>query len=445
VNRADLTGKKVVVLGLGVSGMAAACLLKKQGADVMVVDENKSAGVLERAGRLRETGVRAEVGAGFRLAGNMVELGILSPGLDPRRPLVSQFSDCSVPVWSELELAYRFCECPMVVITGTNGKTTTTELTHAVLSASGKRSCAAGNIGLALSDVVQKSHEMDVLVVEASSFQLERIVEFHPRVAALLNVTPDHLDRYSGMGEYLAAKMRVFENQNIGDFAVVHASFGDLSLKAKTVRFSAKGHACEYTFESGVVKYKGRAVFSLEQTRLRGLHNAENAMVALAVGHLFGVDESRIVEALAGYRPAPHRCEWVAECGGVQFINDSKGTNGDAVIAALESQSAPVVLIAGGKDKGFDFDFVADAVARKARAVVLIGETAEKIATSWKKTPCVMAGSLAEAVKIASQKALPGDVVMLSPGCSSFDMFRDYADRGNQFKELVSRLKSKQL
>lgn len=431
---------KVVVVGLGASGLAAARLLKRSGAEVTVRDESENELMKNRAKDLLKKGIRVELGEAIRLQESRFDLGIISPGVDPLRPLVQNLEKASVPLWSELELAYRFCETPIIAITGTNGKTTTTELVHHVLTAGGKRSCAAGNIGLALSEVVHESYDRDVTVVEASSFQLERIVSFHPKVAALLNATPDHMDRYRSMSDYLAAKLRIFENQEASDLAIINASLGNLNLKAKTVTFSARGLSADYTLKNGLIYHQNKPVLPVDQLKLKGYHNIENVMAALAVAQFYGIDETVIVKAFTQFHGAPHRCEFVATIDGVSFVNDSKATNIDAVAKAIEGFQEPIILVAGGKDKGFEFDAVADLVAKKTRAIFLIGETAKKMKEAWSDSNCILVNSLQEAVKKAKEMAHSGDVVLLSPACSSFDMFRDYADRGNQFKELVKAL-----
>ncbi|MEZ5405267.1 MAG: UDP-N-acetylmuramoyl-L-alanine--D-glutamate ligase [Verrucomicrobiia bacterium] len=434
------SGQKVVVIGLGASGLAAARLLHGLGAEVTVRDESDNELLRERANSLLARGIHVELGKFIRADEMRFDFGVLSPGIDPRRSMIQSLLKAKVPIWSELELAYRFCQCPLIAITGTNGKTTTTELVHAILTAGGKRSCAAGNIGLALSEVIHDSDKRDVTVVEASSFQLEQTVHFHPKVAALLNISPDHMDRYDSMSEYFAAKLKIFKNQDAGDLAIVNASFGQLDLKAKTITFSARGLAADYTLEQGVICYHGRKIIAMESLPLEGLHNAENVMVAIAVAQYYGIEESAIVKALINFRLAPHRCEWVGKIKGVTFINDSKATNVDAMVQAIESFPNPIVLIAGGKDKGFEFDSVAELVAKRTRGVVLIGETASKLKQVWVKANCLFAPDFQEAFNQAVCLAQAGDVVLLSPGCSSFDMFRDYADRGNQFKAMVQKL-----
>ncbi|MBX7158161.1 MAG: UDP-N-acetylmuramoyl-L-alanine--D-glutamate ligase [Verrucomicrobiae bacterium] len=433
------SGQKVVVIGLGASGLAAARLLYGVGAEVTVRDESDNELLRERANSLQTRGIHVELGKLIRADETRFDFGVLSPGIDPRRSMIQNLLKAKVPIWSELELAYRFCQCPLIAITGTNGKTTTTELVHAVLTAGGKKSCAAGNIGLALSEVVHDSDKRDVTVVEASSFQLEQTIHFHPKVAALLNISPDHMDRYDSMSDYFAAKLKIFRNQAAGDLAIVNASFGRLDLKAKTITFSARGLAADYTLERGVICYRGRAIVAMESLPLRGLHNAENIMVAIAVAQYYGIEESVIVKALINFRLAPHRCEWVGKIKGVTFINDSKATNVDAMAQAIESFPNPIVLIAGGKDKGFEFDSVAELVAKRTRGVVLIGETASKLKQAWEKANCLSATNFQKAFDQAVRLAQAGDVVLLSPGCSSFDMFRDYADRGNQFKAMVQK------
>jgi UDP-N-acetylmuramoylalanine--D-glutamate ligase len=305
------------------------------------------------------------------------------------------------------------------------------------MQAGGKRSLASGNIGFALCDAVERSSELDVMVVECSSFQLEQIVEFHPRVAVLTNLTPDHMDRYESLKDYLAAKLRIFENQTADDVAIMHAALAAVPVRARRVTFSAQGHPADYSLHDNVIFHGMEPLLDMARTKLIGPHNAENMMCAIATGRAFGVADADILRALREYQPAKHRCEVIGTVGGVRYINDSKATNTDAVAKALLSVKEPVVLIAGGKDKGFNFDDIAPVVAARTRAVVLIGETAPKIAKQWKGARCHRAKTLEEAVKLARSLAQPGDAVMLSPACSSFDMFRDYQDRGDQFRQLV--------
>ena len=440
----DVKGKEVVVLGLGISGMEAAKLLKSHGANVTVRDDaDNKAPVLERAAALRQLGITVELGKAIQES-TAFDFCVLSPGIDPNTPLVRRLSQAGLPTFGELELAYRFCACPIVAITGTNGKTTTTELVNAVLAAGGKRTMASGNIGTAFSAAVRGSQDLDVMVVEVSSFQLEHICDFRPRVSVHLNLTPDHLDRYKSMEEYEAAKWEIFRNQTPDDVAIVNASLRLPPIRAKRVTISAAGDAAGYQLVDGWLVAHGKQVLEQSRTDLIGPHNAENMLAALAVADLYEIPREATIRALCAYHPLPHRLEKVAEIGGVTFLNDSKATNIDALEKALMAMRAPVVLIAGGKDKGLDFTGLRTLVREKAKAVVLIGTMTEKLFAAWNSAvPCTRATTLADAVEKAHALAQSGDVVLLSPGCSSFDMFKSFEDRGDQFRELV-RARAKQ-
>jgi UDP-N-acetylmuramoylalanine--D-glutamate ligase len=309
----------------------------------------------------------------------------------------------------------------------------------------GVRTVAGGNIGTAFSAFVRQSGELDVATLEVSSFQLEDIRTFRPHIAAWLNFTPDHLDRYRSMEEYRAAKLRIFENQTADDWAILNLRDVRDGIvpapRARVVTFSATLDGGDYTFVDGVIRCGGEAVLALADTRLRGAHNAENLMAALAIGRAWGLEAARMLPGLVGYRPQAHRCETIREVGGVLWINDSKATNLDSVEQALRAVDRPVVLVAGGKDKGFDYAPLREPVADRCRAAVLIGEMAERIERDWAgAVNCTRAPGLAEAVAEAARCARPGDAVLFSPGTSSFDMFRDYRDRGDQFRRLVLNL-----
>jgi UDP-N-acetylmuramoylalanine--D-glutamate ligase len=433
----DVNGKQVVVLGLGISGMEAAKLLQDNGARVTVRDNATTGKVAERAAALRERGVRVELGPEIRTESRFA-FGVLSPGINPKAPLVETLHQAGLPMFGELELAYRFCACPIVAITGTNGKTTTTELVQAVLSAGGKKALASGNIGTAFSAAVRQSADLDVMVLEVSSFQLENIVDFRPRVSVHLNLTPDHLDRYGTMEEYAYAKRQVFRNQTVDDYAVLNAKLTLPGLMAQRVTFSSEGLAADYQLVDGWLVARGEQVLQQSRNHLIGEHNAENMLAALAVADLYEIPRAIAVKALCDYQPLPHRCEKVAEIDGVVYLNDSKATNIDALEKALVAMRTPVVLLAGGKDKGLDFTGLRGLLREKARAVVLIGEMTDKLFAAWQSAvPCHRAGSLAEAVAESRRLAQRGDTVLFSPGCSSYDMFRSFEDRGDQFRELV--------
>jgi UDP-N-acetylmuramoylalanine--D-glutamate ligase len=368
------------------------------------------------------------------------DLAVLSPGIDPVVPLVRNAISKNIPLIGELELAFEECSCPVVAITGTNGKTTTTELTTRILQGCGVRTIASGNIGLPFATAVRQSHLMDVMVLEVSSFQLETIRQFRPKVSAWLNLSPNHLDRYPGMQEYRAAKLRIFENQTADDFAVVNAINDLPPLRARTISFSAVTDRGDFSLQGSSIFFRSEKILDQSATRLPGVHNAENIMAALGIGHALGLGMESMAASIADYAPPVHRCEFVRDLDGVRWINDSKATNLDAMAQALRSQAAPVILIAGGKDKGFEFDENAALVHERARAAVLIGEMRHRIAASWSGTDCHPVDSLEEAVAAARRLARPGDVVLFSPGTSSFDMFRNYGERGNLFKTFVHQL-----
>jgi UDP-N-acetylmuramoylalanine--D-glutamate ligase len=434
----DVNGQQVVVLGLGISGMEAAKLLQDQGARVTVRDA-ASAGpkVTPRAEVLRARGITVELGAAAE-AGVGFDFAVLSPGIPPESPLVKSMREANVPVFGELEIAYRFCQCPVVAITGTNGKTTTTELVNAVLAAGGKRTQSSGNIGTAFSAAVRDSANLDVMVVEVSSFQLEQIADFRPRISVHLNLTPDHLDRYKSMEEYELAKWQVFRNQTADDYAIVNTALRLPKMKAQKITFSVNGTPADYQLIDGWLVVRGEQVLEQKRTNLIGPHNAENMLAALAVADLYKIPREASIQALCVYQPLPHRCEKVGVVGGVTFLNDSKATNIDALEKALMAMSSPVVLLAGGKDKGLDFTGLRPLLRDKVTAVVLIGQMTEKLFAAWSSAvPCIRAGSLADAVDQAHKLAKPGDTVLFSPGCSSYDMFKDFEDRGDQFRALV--------
>jgi len=367
---------------------------------------------------------------------------ILSPGIDPTVPLVQNFIKRRIEMIGELELAYEMCQCPIVGITGTNGKTTTTQLVEKMLNACGVKTVASGNIGPAFSAKVKQSKDLDVMTLEVSSFQLETIRRFRCEIAVWLGFAPDHLDRYPSMDEYYKAKIRIFENQTSEDWAIINVRDKLPELKAKKITFSAYVPGADFELREGAIYFRGERVMAMADTKLRGSHNAENLMASLGVGFVRGLSFAQMVLPLCDYKPLPHRCEILRTVNGVEWVNDSKGTNPDSVEKALHSETRPVVLIAGGKDKGFEYDLLTDLVAARCRSVVVLGEMADRIEAIWKsRLPVANAGwSLEKAVELARDLAQPGDVVLFSPGTSSFDMFKNYADRGNQFRALVHAL-----
>ena len=436
----DYKNKKVAVLGAGRSGKAAALLLAKEGAKVTMLDsapEEKLPGL----DPLRAQGVYLLCGPAAEEDPALYDLGVLSPGIDPELPLGRNFSRKNIPTIGELELGWQFARVPVIGITGTNGKTTTTELISQMLNACGQRTVACGNIGKPLVEAACEDEDLAVLTVEVSSFQLETVREFHPEITVWLNFAPDHLDRYPSIREYREAKLRIFENQTAQDTAVINVAENIPGLQARVTTFSAWTNDGDFSLGDGWIVYRGQPVLDLAKAQLRGPHNAENMMAALAVGRARGLRFEEMVPPLCAYRAQLHRLELIRTIGEVDYINDSKATNLDALEKALLSATKPIVLIAGGKDKGFAFDSIAPLVGQKVRQAILIGEISARIAHDWRAaTTCELAASLGEAVERAQALAQPGETVLFSPGTSSFDMFKSYADRGDQFRALVRGL-----
>ena len=433
-------GLRVAVLGLGRSGVAAARLLKRCGASVTALDSGESPLLLERAAMLPREGVRIMTGEEATKDSVRHDLAVLSPGIEESAPLVVNVTSKGTPLIGELELAFTLATSPVVAITGTNGKTTTTELTTRMLRGAGWKAEACGNIGTPMSELLL-GEEPDLYVAEVSSFQLETIRTFRPKVALWLNLSPNHLDRYPSMAEYREAKLRIFLNQTEEDWAVVQHGSELPPIKARTITFSTTDSSADLTLEQGTkILHHGSLLIDMSGTRLRGPHNAANLMAAFAAGIALGTDLSSMAAAVGDYSPPAHRCELVAERDGVRWINDSKATNLDAMEQAIRSVDGPLILMAGGKDKGFEFSPIAPLVRERVSRAILIGEMRHRIARDWAPVETVVVDTLDEAVASAAAAAGPGYTVLFSPGTSSFDMFRDYVRRGEEFRRLVLAL-----
>ena len=454
----DVKGKRLLVVGFGASGQAAARLLALQGASVLVIDEAKDEIMKRRARRKKFYGIPIQFGVGTVPIGRF-DAAILSPGVHPHRGIGLDVANLDIPVYGEIELGSWFCQCPMIAVTGTNGKTTTTELIERTIRVNRKRVLPAGNIGNPLSEAALKSDKLDYLAVEISSFQLETIDCFRPFVSVMMNITPDHLDRYLSMEKYAAAKAAIWKNQCGNDIAIINLDTERYLAKlgftppVRTLRYSTHGKdestAVDLWFDGkyirGPLLEKTGIEASLSQTRLRGAHNAENVMATLAVIFSLGLNLEKAWKTICDYQPLAHRLETVGILRGMEFINDSKATNIDAMEKAIKTFTQPVVLIAGGKDKGFDFSSIAPLIHEKVKTCILIGEARERIFQVWKDvTSCVFADSLEEAANIAIRIGQQGDVVLFSPGCSSYDMFKNYEERGKAFCQAVQQLSSNQ-
>lgn len=453
-----LQDKIVLVIGLGLSGAAAARLLVARGARVTAMDNSDTPALRQEAAELRDLGVRVELDLRLPPAGQF-DFAVVSPGVPMDSLLVKELRQREIPTIGEMELGWQQAVCLNISVTGTNGKTTTTELIEHVLTHCHKRTLAAGNIGKPLCSVAEETKQLDYLTLEVSSFQLETVRYFRPAVAVLMNITPDHLDRHHTMGEYARAKARIFENQQPFDWSIVQsealAMLRTLGVKepSKLITFSAHNRRADIHLDRSLIisRIEGWVgpLIDLEKTNLRGPHNAENVMAALAVGRVLRLPLEEMVAAIISFKPGAHRCELVAEINGVKFVNDSKATNLDAVAKALQTMPASqpgepnILLIAGGRDKGLDYHDLGPLLAQRVKHAFLLGETREKLRASWSLfTPCSLVDSLLEAVNEAVRNSAPGDIVMLSPACSSFDSFRDYRHRGEVFRQAVEQLQS---
>ena len=446
----NLKNQRVLVVGLGKSGVASALFLKSQGARVTVSDTKSQDELRGEIPKLLDAGVTLETGGhGERTFGGQ-DLIVVSPGVPVDVPLLEQAREQGIPVIGEIELAARFLKGRLVAITGSNGKTTTTALTGEVISMGGRESLVGGNIGTAAISLVDQSTDDSYVVLEVSSFQLETIESFHPFIAVVLNITPDHLDRHSTFQAYVDAKARIFENQTGEDFAVLNADDPTCvglagRSKARKIWFSRKKEVEAGAFlRNGTIVWRDgdeREIMPVSEIKLKGAHNLENVLAAVCAGMLTQTEPSRIRRAVQEFKAVEHRLEYVATVRGVEFYNDSKATNVDATIKALESFPANIHLILGGKDKGSDYTVLKPLLKERARRVYTIGAAAEKIESHLGGVvEVVRAGTLEAAVKRAAASAESGDVVLLAPACASFDQFENYEHRGRVFKQAVQAL-----
>jgi len=441
------------VIGGARSGLAVAALLKNHGAQVFLSEKAPSNSMVSVRAELEQMGISSEFGGNTERVLDADTI-VVSPGVPSDVPIVKQARARGIPLVSELEVAAWFCDGPIVAITGTNGKTTTTSLTGRMFEDARLPSVVAGNIGTAFSDAVGKMPSGGTAILEVSSFQLDYIVSFRPRVAVLLNVTPDHLDRYEHSFEkYTASKRRIFENQNDGDALVynvddpVTRSQVEYAPRAiQRLPFSVRSQLPQGAFLDrgtmvAVVKGERSELLPPEEMSLRGIHNLANAMAATLAARFMGVRASSIRATLRNFRGVEHRLEFVRERNGVWFVNDSKATNVDSVWYALQSYTQPIIVIIGGRDKGNDYSRLYELVQKRVKTVIAIGESAEKVVDAFSKlAPVARATSMEEAVEMGAAMAAPGDVVLLSPACASFDWFQNYEHRGRMFKDAVMKL-----
>lgn len=433
----NISGKHVAIFGAGRSGVAAAALALREGAKVSLWDQGNME-VFKNVPADVDMHANLSIGDVASFTADMI---VLSPGIDTYSPLVQAFA-AKAFLMGETEFASRFYKGGIIGITGTNGKTTTTELVGRILNRAGKGGTPCGNYGMPLSEVVLASDVPSAVSLELSSFQLETIHKLHPNVSIWLNFAPDHMDRYPTVEAYKNAKLRIFDNQTADDTAIVRYGEELGKIAPKIITFSTECKEADFYSDGKTIIYQGKVILEIEaKTALRGLHNAENAMAAIAACMAYGIENEIIMDALEGYAPPPHRCELVRTLDGVEYLNDSKATNLHALQCALRSQSRPVVLIAGGKDKGLDYSEVIPYLQKQVLEVITFGEIARPLADLFGTVvPCSTVTTLEQATHQARSVAPRGSTVLLSPGTSSFDQFKGYEHRGNVFRDIVQQL-----
>ncbi len=451
----NIKGKKVLVFGSGISGTAAGRLLLCQGAKVVLYDGNVS---------LDKEKIHAQIASGTAgevevILGELplevldsLSLTVISPGVPTDLPIVEEMRRRKIPIWGEIELAYVFGKGEVLAITGTNGKTTTTALLGEIMKEAGKDTFVVGNIGNPYTDIALETKSDSVIVAEMSSFQLETVHTFRPKVSAILNITPDHLNRHHTMEAYIEAKEKIAGNQTKTDFCILNyedevtRKFGE-KIEAEVLFFSS-----QRKLKRGVYLENGSIVFDLgekiqlchvEELQLLGIHNYENVMAAAAMAFSYGIPIESIQKTVKKFKGVEHRIEFVAEKNGVAYYNDSKGTNPDAAIRGIRAMKRPTLLIGGGYDKESSYEEWIQSFDGKVKKLVLIGATKEKIAETAEKLgfkDVVLADTFEEAFSLCVEMAAPGDAVLLSPACASWGMFKNYEERGDKFKELVDQL-----
>ena len=450
----DVKGKRVLVVGLGKSGVASAQFLQQRGARVTASDAKAEDDLRADIRTLLDLGVAVETGGHGERTFRQQDLIVVSPGVPTNVPQLAQARAMGIPVIGEIELASRFLKGHIVAITGSNGKTTTTALAGDVIAWGGYESQVGGNIGTAAISLVADATDDTYNVLEVSSFQLETIQTFHPEIAVVLNVTPDHLDRHGSFDQYLAAKKRVFENQTSSDYAILNADDKQAARMADGIQVQVRWFSRQREVEHGAFVRDGRIlhrddsgeheIMPAAEIPLQGAHNLENVLAAVCIGMIVPCEPHRIRAAVKEFKAVEHRLEFVTTINGVQFYNDSKATNVDATIKALESFPGNIHIILGGKDKGSPYTVLNPLLQERAKRVYTIGAAAAKIEKEIAgAAEIVHAETLDVAVRRAFEAATPGDIVLLAPACASFDQFQSYEHRGRAFKDLVHALAEK--
>ena len=457
----NFKGKKVLIAGIARSGISAAILLKKLGAFITISDSKTEDKIIDEAAKLKAYDISLYLGKNPDDIAAEQDLIVLSPGVPSDLPFILKAEKNNVSVWSEIELGYRLCPCPVIAITGTNGKTTTTSLVGEIFKNYAENTAVVGNIGIPFTEKVLSLDEKSFAVAEKSSYQLEKIVEFKPKVSAVLNITPDHLNRHKTLQNYIQVKTRIFENQNENDYLILNYDDSvcrNMKDKAKCrVLYFAETDSLDKTgllegvysdMKSIFVKFGNynQKVIDVSELKILGRHNVQNAMAAIGISLAAEIPMDIIINTLKNFKAVEHRIEYVTTINDIEFYNDSKGTNPDAAINAINAMKRPICLIGGGYDKKSDFDEWIKAFEGKVKYFAIIGEVSGKIINTCEKygfRNYERADSLEDAVKMCFENAEEGDCVLLSPACASWDMFESYEQRGRLFKEFSINIKAR--
>ncbi len=447
-----ITGKKVSIIGGGSSGISAAVLFQSKGADVFLSEIGNTEKKRLEFSELDLKNINYELGKHSPEKILDSDIIIISPGIPSDIPVIKEAANKNIPIYSELEAASWFCNLPIIAVTGTNGKSTTVTLLGNLFSRYGIKNIVAGNIGLSFSKALENIGDKEIIILEVSSFQLENILHFHPKISILLNVSHDHIDRYEDFTDYIKTKINITQNQTINDFYIINYDDKYIRKFSSKVDVNLFPVSTTEKFENGVFIENSKIIFSkngikeeiihIDEISLKGEHNIYNCMAAVCAAKIYNIENEEISETLKSFKGLEHRFEFVDSVAGVNFINDSKATNVDSVFYALSSLKDNIILLAGGRDKKGDLSPLNNLINKKVKTLVLFGEASARMKKEWNHlSNIIIADSLEDAVNKAMNFSISGDTILLSPACSSFDMFKSFEERGEKFKNLVKKMK----
>jgi len=448
-----LTNKHIAVVGAGKSGVSVSALLLKKGAKVFLSEKENEISFKDRIIELQQSGLEYELGGHTDKIFKFSDFFVISPGVDPSIDVIKKAVSQKIPIYSELEVASWFCKSPIIAVTGSNGKTTTTAILGEIFRMSGNKTFVAGNIGNPFSECADKTDENGFVILEVSSFQLEAIKDFKPFISIILNISPDHLDRYTSYKDYIDAKFQILNNMNNSGYLIFYNEDEIIQQRIKEKKINRIPFSLDKKFSTGAYKDKKQLKFfrngmeeisvDIDEITIKGLHNEQNILASISAARLCGIENQYIYGALKEFKGIEHRMEIAGEIEGVKFINDSKATNIDSVYYALKSLKSPIILIAGGKDKRGNITKINNLLKEKVKLLILLGEAADRMETEWKEcTKYIKVNTFEDGVREAWENSVKGDVILLSPACSSFDMFTSYEERGKKFKKIYREIEA---